>query len=70
MTNFVPISGQVAAYMGDNCGSAQFLGNYGEPGSEKTLSLGPRPAGTYFLYVSNDGEMNSTDLYELMVETR
>lgn len=70
VTNFVPILGQVAAYMGDNCGSAQFLGNYGEPGSEKTLSLGPRPAGTYFLYVSNDGEMNSTDLYELMVETR
>lgn len=70
VTNFVPIAGQVAAYMGDDCGSAQFLANFGLPGLEKTLSLGPRPAGTYFIYVSNDGEMNSVDAYRLMVETR
>ncbi len=70
VTNFAPLMGQVAAYMGDNCGSAQFLGNFGEPGLEKILWLGPRPAGTYFLYVSNDGELNSSDAYELMVEVR
>lgn len=68
--NFLPLEGQVAAYNGDNCESVRFLQNYGSPSLLKILSLGEQPAGTYFVYVSNDGVFNSTDTYRLLIDTR
>ena len=70
VSNFVPLAGQVAAYNGDGCESAHFLQNYGKPTLEKILYLGPQPAGTYFVYISNDGNVNTTDAYRIFVETR
>lgn len=68
--NFLPLRGQVAAYSGSDCESAQILKNYGYPSPVKTLSLGQQPAGPYLLYVSNDGVFDSTVPYHLIVETR
>lgn len=68
VTNFAPLEGQVAAYRGESCGATVTLGNYGQPGTTKTLSLGMQPAGRYFVYVSNDGEPNSTERYGLVVD--
>lgn len=70
LTDFAPQSGQLAAYHGANCESAVFLKNNGDTSPEKILLLEQQPAGVYFLYVSNDGDDNSTDPYRLFVETR
>jgi hypothetical protein len=68
--NFVPLDGQLAAYYGSNCKDADLLKNYGDPTLEKMLALGQQPAGLYFIYVSNDGDLNSSDPYRLFIETR
>jgi hypothetical protein len=68
LRDFVPESGQVAAFRGESCGATVTLGNYGLPGTTKTLALGVQPAGRYFVYVSNDGVMNGSEPYELVVE--
>lgn len=68
--NFVPLDGQVAAYAGATCETATFLGSNGDSASQKTLTLGPQPAGTYYIYVSNDGVPNGADPYRLIVEVR
>lgn len=68
--NFVPRQGQIAAFRGDSCGATTFLQNNGDNTPDKTLYLGPQPAGRYFLFVGNDGALNSTDRYTLTVEVR
>lgn len=68
--DFMPLEGQLAAYAGASCENALLLGNSGERASQKTLSLGRQPAGTYYVYVSNDGTFNNSEPYGLIVETR
>jgi hypothetical protein len=67
LTNFVPLAGQLAVYRGEICAAAVFLASNGSTAATKVLSLGPQPAGTYYVYVSNDGPPNSSDLYTLLV---
>lgn len=69
LENFMPLDGQLAAYYGSDCKDAALLKNYGNPTLEKALSLGQRPAGLYFIYVSNDGDLNSSDPYRLIIAT-
>lgn len=68
--NFVPLDGQVAAYAGATCETAAFLGSNGDSAPQKILTLGPQPAGTYYIYVSNDGASSGADPYHLSVEVR
>lgn len=70
LENFTPQAGQLTAFHGDNCGDAALLQIMGDPATEKTLTLGLQPAGTLFVYISNDGPMNDTDPYRLIVVTR
>lgn len=67
VTGFAPIEGQVAAYQGESCSQAITLGNYGTPGQTKTLDLGSRPAGAYFIFVGNDGPLMDQP-YQLAIE--
>lgn len=55
LTNFTPLSGQIAVFRGAACFTWVFLGNNGTPGLTKILDLGLQPAGHYFVYISNDG---------------
>jgi hypothetical protein len=66
--NFVPLVGQIAVFRGESCGTAVFLQNNGNSGAEKIVSLGLQPAGQYFVFVSNDGALNSSDPYTLQIE--
>jgi hypothetical protein len=70
LTNFVPQAGQLAVFRGATCGTAEFLGSVGNPGPTKIVALGDQPAGTYFIYVSNDGPLNEADLYTLLVQVQ
>ena len=68
LTQFTPLAGQIAVYHGDSCSAAVLLDNIGDPAPEKTLMLSYQPAGTYFIYVSNDGVLNDADPYILTSE--
>jgi hypothetical protein len=68
LTQFVPQAGQLAVFRGDTCSTAIFLGSNGSTGTTKVVDLGSQPAGTYFIYVSNDGQLNGTDFYTLLLE--
>ncbi|MEW5986153.1 MAG: hypothetical protein AB1791_05935 [Chloroflexota bacterium] len=68
LTNFVPEEGQVAVYKGASCGARTFLGSDGTPGTNKTVVVSNQTAGHYYIFVSNDGVFNSSDLYKLRIE--
>ncbi len=70
LTEFAPLLGQIAAYRGESCGAATFLANNGSNSLDKTLELGAQPGGSFYVYVSNDGPLNSVSPYSLIVETR
>ncbi len=51
LSSFEPAQGQLIVY-GGSCGSLTLLGNNGTPNTpDKTLNLGTRPAGTYYIRV-------------------
>lgn len=71
MTNFVPRKGQLIVrphIEGGNpqCGS-QSLGRDPDESLTKTVDLGTRPAGRYYIQIINDGPSNVRDLYGLIV---
>jgi hypothetical protein len=63
LTGFTPQHGQIAVYMGPNCNQRTFLVNVGESQLDKTAALGYQPAGTFFVYVSNDGALTTEPYY-------
>ena len=69
LNNFVPLKGQMAIYRGESCGTAGFLVNDGDDSAQRTLDLGLQPAGQFFIFVANDGFLNQTEFYTLLVET-
>jgi hypothetical protein len=69
LTDFAPLLGQIAVYRGTSCSTAVFLANNGNNSLDKTLALGTQPADSFYLYVSNDGPLNSVSPYSLIVET-
>ncbi len=66
--NFVPLAGQVAVYKGSNCSNAVFLGSNGNFSTTKIVELGVQTQGRYFIYVSNDGDLNEVVPYQLQVQ--
>lgn len=67
LRNFEPVSGQIALYKGQDCSSRDLIQNNGNPGTSKTIDAGQRSAGQYYVFISNDGALNSQDPYELRV---
>ncbi len=60
LSSFEPAQGQLIAYSG-NCNNLTLLGNNGNPNTtDKTLSLGVRPAGTYYIRVFSSPITNTT----------
>ena len=60
LSSFEPAQGQLIVYSG-SCNSLALLGNNGNPNTtEKTLNLGVRPAGTYYIRVYSSPITNTT----------
>ncbi|MGB3717870.1 MAG: Calx-beta domain-containing protein, partial [Candidatus Promineifilaceae bacterium] len=72
LTNFVPLRGQLTVWKGASCSEAaenRPLGSNGETSSTKILDpIGTQDSGHYYLYVSNDGLLNYSDLYRLLIK--
>lgn len=68
--NFVPMWGQATVYRGPVCNGALLVKIIGDPLTDKILDLGLQPADRFYLFVSNDGDLNFTDMYHVTVETR
>ncbi|MAT98165.1 MAG: hypothetical protein CL608_13555 [Anaerolineaceae bacterium] len=59
LSSFEPAQGQLIVY-GGSCGNLTLLGNNGNPNTtEKTLHLGIRPAGTYYIRVYSEPVTNT-----------
>lgn len=68
LTDFVPEDGQIAVYKGASCASRTFLGSNGASSTSKSIVLPDQTAGHYYVFISNDGDLNDTDLYKLRIE--
>lgn len=69
LRDFAPGKGQLLVASGGACGGLQLIGNNGENRPDKTIALGSRPAGRYYIWVITDGLLNTTDPYRLLVRT-
>ncbi|HEX6383261.1 MAG TPA: PPC domain-containing protein, partial [Anaerolineae bacterium] len=71
LRNFVPRSGQLLVYRSSSdCNSltnSDLMGQNGDFATTKSLHLGQRPAGQYYIRIVNDGVLNSNDPYQLQV---
>ena len=73
MTNFVPRKGQLivrphVAGQTTPCGDS--IGRNPDGGLNKTVDLGTRPAGRYYIQIINDGPSNISEPYGLIVRVR
>lgn len=68
LREFAPRRGQLIVASGQGCSGLQLVGSNGENRPDKTVSLGLRPPGRFFIWVINDGPMGSTP-YRLLVRT-
>lgn len=69
LTNFTPIAGQIVLWAGA-CQSASFLGHNGDFSTTKIIQAANQPAGNYIVRVINDGPLNNTNPYSLIIRTR
>ncbi|MBK8901375.1 MAG: hypothetical protein IPM53_09345 [Anaerolineaceae bacterium] len=68
LTNFAPVAGQITIWRG-TCGNLTFLGQNGDFATTKTINLTNQPAGSYFVWIINDGPTNTNQKYTLTVAT-
>ncbi len=66
LANFVPIAGQITVWRG-TCQNLTFLGQNGDFATAKSINLANQPAGTFYVWVINDGPLNTNDKYTLSV---
>ena len=68
LTNFVPEEGWVLVYYSADT-TCNFVFRYGtfETSTTKILDLGQQPAGRYFVVVTIDGPLSSSEYYRLIV---
>jgi len=69
LTNFVPAAGQFLVYSGDCIGRQQIFHN-GAIAVHNDFDIGSLGAGTYYVYLINDGAFDDTNAYLLTVKTR
>jgi hypothetical protein len=73
LTNFVPLKGQLIVRQAENCDDpalANPIGRNPDTVLNRTLSLGTRPPGQYFIQIINDGPAETQQLYRLIVKTQ
>jgi hypothetical protein len=73
LTNFVPLKGQLIVRKAENCDDpalANPIGRNPDSVLNRTLSLGTRPPGQYFIQIINDGPAETQQLYRLIVKTQ
>ncbi len=70
LQNFMA-EGQFIIYSG-NCASPTYLQHNGDLNvvPSRTIDLGLRPAGTYYIWIISDTRLSSTAFYNLRIETR
>ena len=69
LRDFSPGAGQIVVASGQSCGDLKFIGNNGSSTPTKTVSLGQRPAGRYFIWIINDGALDTNSAYRLYVRS-
>ncbi len=67
LRDFSPGRGQLNVATGQGCQQLQLIGTSGEPTTDKTVSLGRREAGRYYIRVIADGPLSQTAAYHLFV---
>jgi hypothetical protein len=67
LRDFSPGRGQLNVATGQGCQQLQLIGTSGEPTADKTVSLGRREAGRYYIRVIADGTLSQTATYHLLV---
>ena len=67
LRDFSPGRGQLNVAIGQGCQQLQLIGTSGEPTVDKTVSLGRREAGRYYIRVIADGPLSQTAAYRLFV---
>ena len=67
LRGFSPGRGQLNVATGSACQQLQLIGTAGEPTSDKTVNLGRREAGRYYIRVIADGPLSATAAYTLFV---
>ena len=68
LTNFVPVAGQMTVWQGD-CQNLTLIGHNGDFSATKTINLTNQAAGTYYIWIINDGPINNVDKYNLLITT-
>ncbi len=67
LRGFSPGRGQLNVAAGVACQQLQLIGMAGEPTPDKTINLGLRAAGRYYIRVIADGPLSQTSIYTLYV---
>ena len=67
LRNFSPGRGQLNVAAGQGCQQLQLIGTSGVPAPDKTVSLGRREAGRYYIRIIADGPLSQTATYDLFV---
>lgn len=67
LRDFSPGRGQLNVAAGQGCQQLQLIGTAGEPTANKTVALGRRDAGRYYIRVIADGPLSQTAAYRLVV---
>jgi len=67
LRGFSPGRGQMNVATGVACQQLQLIGTAGEPTSDKTVDLGLRAAGRYYIRIIADGPLSATSAYTLYI---
>lgn len=67
LRDFKPARGQIVVASGQGCSSLQLVGNNGNNLPDKDVPLGRRQPGRFFIWIINDGVLDTTTPYSLLV---
>ncbi|RMG94042.1 MAG: hypothetical protein D6706_14450 [Chloroflexi bacterium] len=66
LTNFIPVDGQIVVWRG-SCDNLEFIANNGNFESTKIINLGTQENGRYYIWIINDGPLNTHQPYTLQI---
>lgn len=67
LRDFKPGKGQIVVASGQGCSNLQLVGNNGSNQPNKDVPLGRRQPGRFFIWIINDGVLDTTNPYRLLV---
>lgn len=72
LRGFTPGAGQIVVAAesspGRGCNGLQLIGNNGSSAPDKTVLIGLRPAGRYYIWIINDGAASTSENYRLYIQ--